>query len=95
MSHHCAKHWQNKCVKKRSSRRRSPMRGWAASAPQRGRPRERLMNDCGAGCFLMPQSRGFPICEKRSLGRSCQVSCKGLLAAKTRAREWRSRNPPI
>jgi len=49
------------------------------------------MSQCGAGCFLDPAHEKFPICPKCQLGDgkcSCAISCKGLTAAKIRAKQW-------
>lgn len=71
--------------KSRSRRRSNPMKGWAKSSPKTGRQRSAMKKKCGTRCFLKPSINEFPICSKNS----CSYSCKGLLAAKTRARQYK------
>lgn len=76
---------------KESEGRGIKTRGWSARAPQRGRPRNQLMNECGSACFLKPDTKGFPICPKCQLGDGkcvCAIDCGGVQAAKVRARQW-------
>ena len=78
----------------KSRKRHNPVKGWAKSAPQSGKPRHQMYKKCGAKCFLMPNKKTpgeskFPICPKRS----CKPSCKGVLSAYIRARQWRKKNP--
>ena len=75
---------------RRKSRRRSlsrsnPMKGWKKSAPKPGRQRSAMRRRCGTKCFLKPATNGFPVCAHKT----CMHSCKGLLAAKTRARQYK------
>jgi hypothetical protein len=71
----------------------SRTRGWSADAPKRGKERRLLKEKCGDECFLQPSSYGFPICPRCLNGQcSCQVDCRGLLAAKIRARQWKYEN---
>lgn len=58
--------------------------GWLKNKPKLRSDRRRKLENCGAGCFLMPKQLKFPICPKQS----CAVDCKALLAAKIRARQW-------
>lgn len=57
-------------------------KGWGDIGPKRGKEREALKKKCGDGCFLRPQDNAFPICPKDT----CAVDCRGLAAAKNRAR---------
>ncbi len=67
----------------------SPMRGWGKNAPQAGPQRRRVQEKCGNECFLLPDSRKFPICRKCRKGRcSCKLDCKGVRAANMRAGQW-------
>lgn len=43
---------------------------------------------CGSMCFLRPSTNSFPICANNS----CMYNCSGLLAAKTRARQFKYNN---
>ena len=66
-------------------------RSWSAVAPQKGRPRHQLMDQCGDVCFLKPDTEGFPICPKCEMGDGkciCAIDCGGVMAAKIRARQW-------
>jgi hypothetical protein len=65
-------------------RKRSPSRGWRKSSPKKGSARHSLLKRCGKKCFLLPGKEKFPICNN-----SCRVSCKGLVAAKVRASQWK------
>lgn len=64
-------------------------RGWAAAAPQKGKERHELMHKCGSQCFLMPDREGFPVCAALRTGEGCKVDCRGIIAAKVRAGEWK------
>lgn len=77
-------------VKKTGEGRGSRTRGWAADAPKRGRDRHLLKEKCGNKCFLLPDTEGFPICPK-CFGDvcTCQIDCRGVLAAKIRARQYK------
>jgi hypothetical protein len=68
----------------------SPTRGWRAIAPQKGMERDELLQRCGNACFLNPANKGFPICPAlRTTRGQCGVDCRGLEAAKVRARQYR------
>ena len=84
-----------KKTSKRSPAKRSPAinfaytgvrtAGWAAQSPRRGRERSVMSKKCGSSCFLLPSEKKFPICPKNS----CKKSCKGLLSAKIRAKQYK------
>lgn len=77
-------------IRRKGEGRGSRTRGWAAAAPQRGRPRKELMKKCGRKCFLYPEQLKFPICRKCYQGKcDCAIDCRGVTAAKVRAREWK------
>ena len=56
---------------------------WSEVAPKTKAQRQQLIQICGSTCFLMPQKLKFPVCTP-----DCKVSCKGLIAARARARQW-------
>lgn len=70
------------------SRKKSPVKGWKQESPKKKSTRKKILKKCGDKCFLLPNSLKFPICPKNS----CQISCKGLLAAKIRAKQWKYEN---
>ncbi|MHB1952383.1 MAG: hypothetical protein ACYCOU_01425 [Sulfobacillus sp.] len=61
---------------------------WPESAPLTPRQRRLLRRDCGDGCFLLPESLGFPVCGHCD-GRSCacKINCRALEDLQTRAAE--------
>lgn len=63
----------------------SRTRGWRRSKPIPGVERHRMRSKCGRTCFLMPKEEKFPICAHDT----CKRSCKGLLSAKIRAKQWK------
>jgi hypothetical protein len=69
--------------------RGSATRGWHAAAPQRGKERQTLYNMCGSMCFLAPQTLGFPICAALREGQGCRVDCRGVVAARVRAAQYK------
>ena len=71
---------------RRLRRSRSPAKGWKSS--RKVGSREKLYEKCGSKCFLLPSERKFPVCKSNM----CKVSCSGLVAAKSRAGEWKYRN---
>ena len=76
-------------LKNKSKGQGSRTRGWAADAPQDGRPRETLLKKCGKKCFLVPKHKAFPVCAKCSKGKcDCQLDCRGVVSAKVRARQY-------
>lgn len=67
--------------------------GWSDVAPGDKNERRRLLNRCGKGCFLKPDSLGFPICRKcKKNSCDCVQDCRGILAAKMRGRQWKYKN---
>lgn len=63
-------------------------RGWKAAAPQKGIERHDLMKECGEGCFLQPETEGFPICPALREKQGCSIDCRGVTSALVRARQW-------
>lgn len=61
-------------------------RGWNLRAPRTVPEREAVFERCGSKCFLIPEERKFPVCERET--RTCKADCGGLLSAKIRARQW-------
>jgi hypothetical protein len=73
----------------------SRSRGWKKMSPKRGRERNLIMKQCGSSCFLEPKKLAFPICKahrSRSGRASCKKSCKGLLSAYVRSRQWKHKS---
>lgn len=66
----------------------SHTKGWAASAPQRGKERALLKEKCGNECFLIPSKNKFPVCASLRINQGCSVDCRGVRSAKIRARQW-------
>jgi len=83
--------------KKEKDGRGSPTRGWASDAPKKGTQRHKLQSVCGDKCFLGPPgSEAFPICKKCGTTTcKCAVDCRGVLAARIRARQYGDRYPGI
>ena len=68
---------------------RKGSKGWGKDKPESKGERDRLMEVCGPKCFLKPDTKSFPICQKlEGEGRKCKIDCRGLLAAKVRAAQW-------
>ena len=67
---------------KKTYRNRS--KGWSAMSPKRGKERYTLLTKCGRKCFLLPNKKKFPVCSRSS----CKINCKGVAAAKSRARQY-------
>jgi hypothetical protein len=77
---------KNKKSLKRSKRSLSqPARGWKKLKPNKTSERKSMLSRCGKKCFLLPSQLKFPICSKGS----CKINCKGLVAAKNRAAQWK------
>jgi len=71
-------------------KKRSPAKGWAKASPKKGTQRELLLKKCGKKCFLRPSNLGFPVCPiLKNNYKDCKKDCRGLLAAKIRARQWK------
>ena len=70
-------------------KKRSPTKGWTKASPKKGTKRELLLKKCGKKCFLRPSNLGFPICLPFNNKNNCKKDCRGLLAAKIRARQWK------
>ena len=77
------------------AKRKSPYdKGWAKSAPKKGKDRDRMLKKCGDSCFLMPNKKSpgkskFPVCA----AGSCKKNCKGILSAMVRAEQWKHKHP--
>ena len=56
---------------------------WSEVAPKTKAQRQNLIQICGSSCFLLPDQLKFPVCTS-----DCKVNCKGLIAARVRARQW-------
>lgn len=68
--------------------RGSRTRGWSVLAPQHGRQRHELKAECGNKCFLDPVNEKFPVCARHDINKKCEISCRGITAAKVRARQY-------
>jgi hypothetical protein len=65
---------------------RRKSKNWSSLAPHTMTERQNLASRCGRSrCFLRPSNLGFPICSYRG---NCSVDCRGLNAAKSRARQF-------
>jgi len=65
-------------------------RGWRSVAPHLRSEKEALYERCGAKAFLAPNKRDpgkskFPVMAKHG---PCEVDCRGLRAAKSRAAQY-------
>ncbi len=76
-------------IARKSKGRGIRTRGWRAAAPQKGTERHELKQKCGDKCFLRPESEGFPICAALREGKGCAIDCRGVVAAKVRARQYK------
>ncbi len=66
---------------------------WAEKKPSSTVERQKLLDRCGKDCFLIPEAKKFPICNKiEKKNDSCVYNCKGLKAASSRAGEWKYKN---
>jgi len=74
-------------VKVMAKKATSGVKGWREVSPKRGVERNELMKKCGQKCFLDPERKAYPICQKYK--GECKVDCRGVLAAKIRASEWK------
>jgi hypothetical protein len=73
----------------KNERRGSRTRGWAVSAPQRGKERKELLMTCGEKCFLMPNEKKFPVCAATRVSKECKYDCRGIISAKIRAKQYK------
>src|SRR4029079_15298383 len=65
------------------------VRGWAASAPQKGTERHLLKQKCGNKAFLLPEREAYPVMDAlRNTNAKCVYRCEALNAAKNRARQY-------
>lgn len=80
---------RSRYTKKGTLRKSHPSKGWGKEKPQLRSDRKKSYKNCGSRCFLEPSQLKFPICSKGS----CKVSCKGLSAAYSRARQHRKIYP--
>jgi len=76
----------------KSRKHRNSVKHW--NPPITGKDRRSMYKKCGSKCFLLPNRKSpgkskFPICPKKS----CKKSCKGILAARGRAQQWRKKHP--
>jgi hypothetical protein len=82
-------------IRKANKKSGSPAKGWASLSPKKGKERREIMKKCGSSCFLSPKDDSFPICPKCLKGRdgkrrcTCKPECRGVMAAKMRAKEWK------
>lgn len=77
-----------KAIKSPGRGRGGPTRGWRQAAPRSTVPRRNLLQKCGPDCFLLPDKLKFPICRACQANKcDCNIDCRGLLAAKIRARQ--------
>ena len=59
---------------------------WSKKKPDSLEERRLIYDQCGESCFLLPQQKKFPICNKKL---PCKYNCRGLKAASARAGEWK------
>lgn len=65
-------------------------RGWDAVKPKTKAARRAVKEKCGDKCFLRPSDLGFPVCRKLDSSETdCKADCRGILSAKSRARQWK------
>ena len=66
-------------------------KNWSLLSPKKGNERNKMFQKCGSKCFLNPTKKGFPICpyDRENDEPICEVSCKGLMAAKKRSAQWK------
>jgi hypothetical protein len=43
----------------------------------------------GDDCFLLPKRNAFPVCASLRTKQGCKVDCRGIIAAKVRAGQWK------
>ena len=59
---------------------------WGTKKPTSVGQRNTLLENCGDSCFLIPQQKKFPICNKTL---PCTYNCRGIKGASSRAGEWK------
>lgn len=64
-----------------------PAKGWGKAAPRTTWERRKLLDRCGRKAFLAPDTLSYPVVAAKS--RTCRPDCRGLLAAKRRADQYR------
>lgn len=64
----------------------SATRGWGDVKPHSRPERQALFDRCPE-CFLKPETKQFPVCNKKST--DCIPDCRGIVAAKIRANQWK------
>ena len=72
-----------KSPKKQQPKKPAEWTKWSEIAPKTKAQRQNLIQICGSTCFLLPDQLKFPVCTP-----DCKVNCKGLIAARVRARQW-------
>ena len=83
------KRYAKKLIKNMGNYRGKETRGWSLMAPQRGRERQELYDQCGDSCFILGDMKKFPVCKKCHKGKcECALSCKGILSSKLRSLQW-------
>ncbi len=66
---------------------------WLEKKPHTPKQRKELMEKCKESCFLLPEKKKFPICNKIvPRTKKCSYNCKGIKAAASRAGEWKYNN---
>lgn len=85
-------------LKSSAEGRGSLTRGWSAVKPRTPRERNELYDECGADCFLEPDSPNYPyhkypICDRLGEGNDCKIDRRGVQAAYIRSRQWK--NQPV
>ena len=68
---------------KKETKQKPEWTKWSEVAPKTKAQRQQLIQICGSSCFLLPDQLKFPVCTS-----DCKVNCKGLIAARVRARQW-------
>ena len=68
---------------KKETKQKPEWTKWSEVAPKTKAQRQQLIQICGSSCFLLPDQLKFPVCTS-----DCNVNCKGLIAARIRARQW-------
>jgi hypothetical protein len=59
---------------------------WSKDKPAKGQPSKNLASKCGTRCFLKPDTFEYPICQKLKGYNKCQIDCRALQSAKTKAK---------